>query len=232
MSSVVVEVRFPQRFIPEYKARVICLITPCCFGDMVLTTAHVTALAATCSLYSFSQAGALVQHSHAGAFRAQPSPPTGDFSSLGARARTGRGMISSTVATSCSSPSRFPRTTLRQQQHHHHQCRRSRPSHVRLGALPEDSGGESTTADETIESGRAETERSADDAGSGRNNRRAGSGGGGSGGAGKGTLDGQFISKLAKRLAGSFPLLTTDEIKKEVRALLNPETKGDTPAKV
>ncbi|CAM9092949.1 unnamed protein product [Ectocarpus sp. 4 AP-2014] len=206
---------------------------------MVLTKAHVTALAATCSLYSFSQAGAFVQHSHAGAFRAHPSPSAGGFSPLGARARAGQGMISSTVATSCSSPSRwFPRTTMRQQQrHHHHQRRRSRPSHVRLGALPEGSGGERTTADEAIESGPTETERSADDAGSGRSQRRraggSAAGGGGGGGAGKGTggLDGQFISKLSKRLADSFPLLTTEEIKKEVRALLNPETKGDTPSK-
>lgn len=203
---------------------------------MVLIKAHVTALAATCSLYSISQAGAFVQHSHARAFRTHPSPSAGGFSSLGARARAGQG---STVATSCSSRSRwFPRTTLRQQQQHHrHQRRRSGPSHVRLGALPEGSGGERTTADEAIESGRTETERSADDAGSGRTQRAAGSvagGGGGGGGAGKGAggLDGQFISKLAKRLADSFPMLTTEEIKKEVRALLNLETKGDTPSKV
>eukprot|EP00752_Nemacystus_decipiens_P010935 g9718.t1 len=39
--------------------------------------------------------------------------------------------------------------------------------------------------------------------------------------------DGQFISKLARRLADSFPLLTADEIKNEVRMLLNPETKGE-----
>ncbi|CAM9761315.1 unnamed protein product [Ectocarpus sp. 12 AP-2014] len=206
---------------------------------MVLTKAHVTALAATCSLYSFRQAGAFVHHSHAGAFRAHPSPSAGGFSPLGARARAGQGMISSAVvATSCSSPSRwFPRTTLRQQQQHHrHQRRRSRPSQVRLGALTEGSGDERTTADEAIESGRTETERSADDAGSGRSQRAAGSaagGGGGGCGAGKGAggLEGQFISKLTKRLADNFPLLTTEEIKKEVRALLNPETKGDTPSK-
>ncbi|CBN74878.1 conserved unknown protein [Ectocarpus siliculosus] len=66
----------------------------------------------------------------------------------------------------------------------------------------------------------------------GRTRRAAGSvAGGGGAGKGAGALDGQFISKLAKRLADSFPLLTTEEIKKEVRALLNPETKGDTPAK-
>lgn len=55
----------------------------------------------------------------------------------------------------------------------------------------------------------------------GRKSRGAGSSGASTG------KDGQFISKLARRLADSFPLLTADEIKNEVRRLLKPETKGE-----
>lgn len=47
------------------------------------------------------------------------------------------------------------------------------------------------------------------------------------GAAGKG-LEGRLISRLSRRVADSFPLLTADEIKNEIRALLNPETKGDS----
>lgn len=70
-----------------------------------------------------------------------------------------------------------------------------------------------------------------DGAGTGaRERRRGGSGNGGGAGSG---VDGQFISKLARRLADSFPLLTADEINKEVNKLLHPETaKGDSATKV
>ena len=67
-----------------------------------------------------------------------------------------------------------------------------------------------------------------DEGASGGRGRPGAGGGGGGGGGGTSTgLDGQFISKLARRLADSFPLLTADEIKNEVRRLLKPETKGE-----
>ena len=48
----------------------------------------------------------------------------------------------------------------------------------------------------------------------------------GGGAAGKG-LEGRLISRVSRRVADSFPLLTADEIKNEIRALLNPEAKGE-----
>lgn len=46
-------------------------------------------------------------------------------------------------------------------------------------------------------------------------------------GGGKG-LEGRLISRLSRRVADSFPMLTADEIKNEIRALLNPETKAES----
>lgn len=86
--------------------------------------------------------------------------------------------------------------------------------------MPEDTGVDSSTRSSAPAPDVTETE------GASGGRRRPGAGGGGAGGTGTG-LDGQFVSKLARRLADSFPLLTADEIKNEVRRLLNPETKGE-----
>lgn len=116
---------------------------------------------------------------------------------------------------------------------------RQRYSTTQLGALPEDapggSGTDSRSNQAPTNSGSASgtgTERAVNGVegvpseamgdtavpGAGREPGR--------GGAGKG-LEGSLISRLSRRVADSFPLLTADEIKKEIRALLNPETKGE-----
>lgn len=56
----------------------------------------------------------------------------------------------------------------------------------------------------------------------------------GSAGGGKGAVpvELEFIGKLSRRLADSFPLLTADEITSRARELLDPESKGQVDGKV
>lgn len=173
------------------------------------------AAAATCG----SQAGAFIYSSHAGSFCAGRSLSARSPSSARCRVDI------MSCETTCSHLPRMHRKELRRPPQHLQRQqlppRFLRPSSTRLRALPEDTGVDSGTRSSAPAPDPTETE------GAGGGRRRQGAAGAGAG-AGTGTgLDGQFISKLARRLADSFPLLTADEIKNEVRRLLNPETKGE-----
>lgn len=161
-------------------------------------TAHVCLLWAVATCGR--QAGAFIHSTRAGRFGDGPPLPA---RSPNSRQRT---WVTPSYTATCGAGRWPPRS--------------SRSSYSRLRALPEDAdvesstrGGPSTTssASEATEAGglpgRAEGGRKSAAAGTGK--------------------DGQFISKLSRRLADSFPLLTADEIKNEVRMLLNPETKGE-----
>lgn len=201
--------------------------------------AHACLLAMTCCGYCYHGAnshgaGAFIHSTHTGARqpRTRVVPATDN---------------SGATATSSSlTRIRRTRTTLQLQQqpqqhqhqhqhhrrrrhHHHYQWRETLSfSHARLRALPEDTGAESTSgASPQPAASEAEEPTTGGEGSTPPARGRSGAGIGVSGTSSSSGLDTQFISKLARRMADSFPLLTADEIKSEVRALLNPETKAE-----
>lgn len=183
----------------------------------MMRTAHVYLwAAATCG----GQAGAFIHGSHARNFDAGPSLPARSPSS--ARQPVGVIPIPSLTATCARRPQ--PRHQLQNQPRE-----ASRSSYARLRALPEDTDVESSTSrGPAAASSASEATETEGVPGNSRSSAEGGKKSCGGAGSSSGTStgkDGQFISKLSRRLADSFPLLTADEIKNEVRMLLNPETK-------
>lgn len=161
--------------------------------------------AATCG----RQAGAFINGIHARCFNDGPLLPT--RTPAGARKRVG--VIPPGTATCISAP-QHPSPRPSSSSHSQPSPRPSSSSLSRLRALPEDTDVEGTAS--KIPSTASSASDAAETKGEGGRKSR-----------GTSTGKDQFISKLARRLADSFPFLTADEIKNEVRMLLNPETKGE-----
>lgn len=190
--------------------------------------------------------------SHARSHRAVARPATSsarwhDKAGAAAAAAANTATCSATTSHHEHSLSRIPRITtatpLSVVHHRGSTHQRRRHSTVRRCALPEDApegssadSGRSGAAAPTNNSGGAEdTERPVNGVGGlpsetttvPGDTASPGAGGEPGRGGGKG-LEGRLISRLSRRVADSFPLLTADEIKNEIRALLNPETKAES----
>ncbi|CAM9092701.1 unnamed protein product [Pylaiella littoralis] len=207
-------------------------------GTRMLTAAaaHVCLLVATCcSCYhhaSSHAAGAFIYNTQVAKFRRQQHrglvPATGNtpgastFPSLTRIRRT-----TTTLRLQQQQQQHQQQHQQQQQQHHHLWRESSRYPHVLLRALPEDSTSPPASASEATETDEvgASATGGEEKVPPARGRSRADTGGSGtSSGSGP---ENQFIGKLTRRMADSFPMLTADEIKSEVRALLNPEAKAE-----